>query len=99
MKLEPRYRKVVNENGWMVGLQKLCFGSIRPKFSGYCPFFWFTWLCLLLFPIVVPIHGIILLFVWIANVFGDLKDKRPFRPSDKDLVAFYDTFLESIKIL
>jgi hypothetical protein len=45
--------KKLDRNHWMCRVQKYTFGIDAPTFyMGYCPFFWMTWLALLLFPIL-----------------------------------------------
>jgi hypothetical protein len=52
-----KFRKHVNRNGWMARLQRYVLGEL-PKYSGYCPFFWMTWACLLVLPVAVVIKTI-----------------------------------------
>jgi hypothetical protein len=93
MKSEPKYRKQVNQNGWMIKLQRLCFGEATPKFTGYCPFFWFTWLCLLLVVIILPLRLLLILFVYSIASVAELRSRRPSRPKDVRLLSFYDHYL------
>lgn len=94
MKSEPRYRKQVNKNGWMVGLQRLCFGENTPKFSGYCPFFWFTWLCLLIFPIALFVRLVGFVFRGIFSIAGRFESTKINRPKDSQLIDFYEYYVQ-----
>jgi hypothetical protein len=48
----PKYKKVINRNGWMARLYR--FSTDRePNFRGFCPFFWSTLFFMLIFPITL----------------------------------------------
>lgn len=45
--------KKLSQYHWMCRIQKYTFGIDAPNYyMGYCPFFWMTWVSLLVFPIV-----------------------------------------------
>src|SRR6266403_837576 len=90
--MNRRYRKPLNKNGWMVKLQRLAFGNITPHFVGYCPFFWFTWLCLLILPAALLVRLIAFILSAVASLFEI--PACPFRPPKKKLVEFYEDILE-----
>lgn len=60
--IERKYRKQVNSHGWMRKLQTWTWAESTPHFVGYCPFFWFTWLCLLLIPITLVLKTVAFAF-------------------------------------
>lgn len=95
---ERKYRKVVNANGWMRKLHVFSFGNSAPRFVGYCPFFWFTWLCILILPITAPFRFICFLLSVVLSVadaaMESLPERKPRKPSDSLLLAFYSDFLE-----
>lgn len=93
MNTERKYRKQLSENDWKIKLQRACFGGITPNFVGYCPFFWFTWFCVLITPIVLPMRGsIALLRMLIKHLPRPSKIER--QPDDADLVWFYKSYKE-----
>lgn len=88
---ERKYRKQVNKNGWMAKLHRICFGEATPTFVGYCPFFWFTWFCILFFPLIMIVRLVITIIYGFVCVFRAIP---PMRPSDILLYSFYDKYLE-----
>lgn len=98
-KPDRKYRKRVNQSGWMIKLQKLCWGDSTPKFVGYCPFFWFTWLSLFLLPIMLPLRLILLVIVLVVLLFGDFKSTSAKRPKDKLLLSFYLSLIQTKEAL
>jgi len=50
--IERKYGKKVNKNGWMVRLHRFTLGR-EPKFIGYCPLFWSSWVLIFLFPLTL----------------------------------------------
>jgi len=48
---ERKYIKPLTNNHWMARIQKSVLGiDCEQTYNGYCPFFWVTWLCVLMFP-------------------------------------------------
>lgn len=73
-------------------LQKWTWGKATPKFVGYCPFFWFTWLCLLLTPVTLVFKTVVFLF---RLVFSAIPETFWItRPPDSILVIFYEVYLD-----
>lgn len=79
----------------MAKTHRLCFGKSAPHFIGYCPFFWFTWLCILLMPVLLPLRLVILIFSTIWGVFGPGIRSMAMMPSDRQLVEFYEGYILS----
>lgn len=89
--IERKYRKPVNANGWMRKLQRWAWGKATPKFVGYCPFFWFTWLTLLLSPVVLVVKTVGFIFRFIGSAIPESLSTR--KPSDDLIVEFYAAYL------
>lgn len=61
--VERKKEKKLDRTHWMCRIQKYSFGIDAPTFySGYCPFFWMTWLALLCAPVVMG--GKAISFFW-----------------------------------
>ena len=91
METERKYSKQVNENGWMRKFQVWCFGDLVPHFVGYCPFFWFTWICVFISPLILfgkifePVGRVFLKLV-------EVKRHQPKRPNDGAIMAYYEAY-------
>lgn len=94
--VERKYRKQVNKNGWMARLQRFCFGKTAPQFTGYCPFFWFTWFCLLFFPLIMAVRIVFLAVSVSRSLMRRFKSTAARRPKDSLLLSFYQNYLEAV---
>ena len=64
---EKKKQKGLNPDHWMCRIQKTVFGiDAQTTYMGYCPFFWMTWLALILYApslfwncIIVPLHKLL----------------------------------------
>jgi len=93
MNTERKYRKQINKDGWMCSVQKWSFGKRTPTFVGYCPFFWFTWLCIFISPLVLVgkfFEFLTNLAVSCWPVSSPQKVKKVKRPSDMNIIAYYE---------
>lgn len=67
-KVERKKEKKLNREHWMCRIQKFSFNIDAPTFyMGYCPFFWMTWLALLVSPIVAVFRIVTLPTLWAWN--------------------------------
>lgn len=90
---DRKYCKQLNRNGWMARLQRFVWRSRTPDFVGYCPFFWFTWLTLIVLPFYLLLLVIVMPFVGLKHLYNKIP-KHPTRPSYEDLLAIYDLVIE-----
>jgi len=93
MNTERKYRKQINKDGWMCSVQKWSFGKRTPTFVGYCPFFWFTWLCIFISPLVLVgkfFEFLTNLVVSCWPVSSPQKAKKVERPRDRYIIAYYE---------
>lgn len=90
---ERKYRKPVNTNGWMRKLQKWTWGDSTPNFVGYCPFFWFTWLSVLVMPITLIRKIVAAIFHFIGSAIPE-RIRKVQRPREAVLALLYDHCLK-----
>lgn len=97
MSTERKYRKRLNRNGWMAKIQRFTWGSKTPDFMGYCPFFWFTWLSLIIAPFKLLVIGLVIIvivpFVGIYELWTRLPH-RPTKPTYEKLLRIHEYILE-----
>jgi hypothetical protein len=95
------YGKSIDRNHWMAKIQKFSFNVNAEEFyQGYCPFFWATWVALLVSPFAALVRG----FAWGAvKVFGPIagacdagieKISRVEKPSMDCFYTNYQFFLD-----
>lgn len=95
MNTEPqrKYRKKVNRNGWMARVQRYVTGR-EPRYMGYCPFFWMTWLCLAGAPFVALKRAVVFTWGFLSEMFssGDvttgLNIHKSERPGNYELARY-----------
>lgn len=101
--VERKKEKKLDRSHWMCRIQKYSFGIDAPTFyMGYCPFFWMTWLSLLVSPIIFILKICNFCFGKPAAALWDrvcsyveklstLRSERlastPLRPSEKSLLV------------
>ena len=98
------HKVLLKENGWYVKLQIWTFGDVPYKHN-FCPFFWLTIVCLLLFPFIGMYRlGKILLSLFVSLVMivivkpleslADIIDKYICRPLYEHQVTTYVTKMD-----
>jgi hypothetical protein len=64
--IERKKEKKLDRSHWMCRIQKFAFNIDASTFyMGYCPFFWMTWLALLVSPFVALFNFITIPSVWL----------------------------------
>lgn len=102
--------KKLSREHWMCRVQKYTFGIDAPTYyMGYCPFFWMTWLSLLVLPIVfisktfyrvscVPIVPVLDYLDKRADARKENLSKSPLEPGWEVIVDVFDKFGKKNKI-
>ena len=64
--IERKKEKKLDRSHWMCRIQKFAFNIDAPTFyMGYCPFFWMTWLALIVAPFVALFNFITIPSMWL----------------------------------
>lgn len=83
--------KKINREHWMCRIQMYTFGIDAPTFyMGYCPFFWMTWVCVLMSPFALIWN---IAFKPICS-YGDRLSRATHEKRHASLQALYETPLQ-----
>lgn len=108
VEIERKKEKKLDRTHWMCRLQKFTFDIDAPTYYvGYCPFFWMTWLALLISPFRALFNLVTIPAVQIhAAISRPIKEYRrttlidlemiPLRPSLEQMYAIRDLTIDSI---
>ena len=97
--IERKKQKKLSKDHWMCKIQKFSLGiDARSYYKGYCPLFWMSWLCLLLFPFVCVFKLIRIICRPFTNFLQNSAYNRQERQSDLMKSPLVPTYAQLITL-